>query len=146
MNDNMLFTRNVSLDEKGRMFFIGRYTGVEPGEKLYLFYSEERDSVIVRSEKSIKNIKNKYIDLSPGEREKKLEELGDFFLNSIGITQVDKSGRVSLGINVCAELGLFESVFVVGCFDEIRIYPNKEVYLESLKAKRASKLKQLEAK
>ena len=42
MNDNMLFTRNVSLDEKGRMFFIGRYTGVEPGEKLYLFYSEER--------------------------------------------------------------------------------------------------------
>ena len=146
MNEAMLFAKEISVDAKGRVFLPAKNTGVKPGEKLYLFYSEDHSSVIVRSEKSIQSLGQKYINADPREREEKLGELGDFLFNSIGIITVDGQGRVGLGIDVCAEANLIGSAFVVGCFDELRVYPNKEVYQQSMQAKKDAKLKQLGTK
>lgn len=146
MFDTMLFTKTISVDAKGRCFLPAKNTGVESGEKLYLFYSDDRNCVIARSEESIQRLGRKYIDADPREREEKLEELGDFLFNSIGIVSVDKQGRLGLGVEVCAEANLFGSAFVVGCFDEVRFYANEEVYQECMQAKKDAKLKQLGSK
>ena len=146
MNEAMLFTKEIAVDAKGRAFLPAKNTGIKPGEKLYLFYSEDRSSVIVRSEKSIQDLGKNFVSANPKEREEKLEELGDFLFNSIGIITVDGQGRVGLGIDVCAEANLIGSAFVVGCFDELRVYPNKEVYQQSMQAKKDAKQKQLGTK
>ena len=72
MNEAMLFAKEISVDAKGRVFLPAKNTGVKPGEKLYLFYSEDHSSVIVRSEKSIQSLGQKYINADPREREEKL--------------------------------------------------------------------------
>lgn len=146
MNEAMLFTRTIQIDPKGRFILPAKNTGVKAGEKIYLFYSEDRSSIIVRSEKSIQALGQKYINADPKEREQRLEELGDFLFNSIGVVTVDSQKRIGLGVSVCAEANLIGSAFVVGCFDELRIYPSEEAYKESIQAKKDAKLKQLGSK
>ena len=146
MYDTMLFTKTINFDQKGRFFLPAKNVGLEAGEKIYLFYSDDHSCVIARSEESIQRLGRKYIDADPKEREEKLEELGDFLINSIGVVTVDGQKRLSLGIKVCAEAKLIGSAFVVGCFDELRFYPSKEAYQESLQAKKDAKLKQLGSK
>ena len=141
MYDTMLFTQNVSIDAKSRLFLPAKNTGVEPGEKLYLFYTEDRLGVIIRSEKSIQELGKKYIEADPKEREQKLEELGDFLLSSVGMVTVDGQGRVGLGVDLCSELNLFGSSFFVGCFDEIRVYPDKELCVQCMQNKKHEKTK-----
>ena len=141
MFDTMLFTKTISVDQKGRCFLPVKNTGVESGEKIYLFYSDDNRCVIARSEESILRMGKKYIDADPKEREEKLEELGDFLLSGIGIASVDKQGRLGLGVEVCAEANLVGSIFVVGCFDEIRFYASKEVYQECMQTRKNVKNK-----
>lgn len=147
MYDTMLFTKHdATVDEKGRIFLPVKKTGLVENENVYLFYSEHRDCIIIRSEESIKKIGSKYIDADPKEREEKLEELGTFFFNSIGNVKATKDGRITLGIEACANVNLVGTAFIVGCFDEIRVYPSEEVYLESIQSKKDIKIKQLGSK
>ena len=143
MNDNMLFTKQCTIDNKGRLFLSTKNTGIKSGEKIYLFYSDERDCIIVRSEECIRNIGSQYNGCNPKEKEEKLVELGDFFFNCIGTTIVDKQGRINVGVEACSEVNIVGSAFAIGCFDEVRLYSSADVYRASIIAKRENKLKTL---
>ena len=134
-SDLILGTKEV-LVERSRMFLPVKMTGCESGEKLYMFYSSNHDCIIIQSEKKVYEIGKKYMNADMETRENELAVFGDYFLNFIGFSVVDKQKRIGLGVDVCCEIGIKDSAFVVGCFDELRVYPNKDLYMESIQNKK----------
>lgn len=135
MNEMMIFKITMQVDKRGRIFLPSKESGVEPGENVYLFYSEGNDSIIIKSEKKVYELSRKYVDADPKEREEKLAEINEFISSCVGAVKVDSQKRIVLGQKVCSDLHLGDSVFLVGCFDEIRLYPSEEVYEQIVSTK-----------
>ena len=99
-SDLILGTKEV-LVERSRMFLPVKMTGCEAGDKLYMFYSPNHDCIIIHPEKKVYEMGKKYMDSDMEAREKELSKFGDYFLNFIGSTVVDKQKRIGLGVDVC---------------------------------------------
>lgn len=124
--DNMLvFNKEKGIDDKGRIIL--KNCGIKQQERVFLFYSKNHDYLIVRDQESVVKLRQRYEKMDAIQKEEEYDRIIEFFLNCVGEVKLDNQYRFTLGSDVCSEVNMGTVAVVVGCLDELRIYP-KETY------------------
>lgn len=106
--------------------FLPSWTKAEDKEMLVLSYCDGGDGVKIQTLESVKDI----FDGKRGE-----DAFNDFIISCIGTVQVSSQRRLSLGVDICEKMGISDSVYLVGFYNHLRLYPSKEKFEECFKVR-----------
>lgn len=106
--------------------FLPSWTKAEEKETLVLSYCDDGLGIKIQALESVKDI----FDGKCGE-----EIFNDFIISCIGNVQVSSQRRLSLGVDICEKMGISDSVYLVGFYNHLRLYPSKEKFEECFKGR-----------
>lgn len=106
--------------------FLPSWTKAEEKETLVLSYCDDGEGIKIQTLDSVKDI----FDGKKGE-----DAFNDFIISCISTVQVSSQRRLNLGIEICEKMGISDSVYLVGFYNHVRLYPSKEKFENCFKTR-----------